>query len=262
MFDDSIERKSITRRRRVKHRPFRGYLIVHDLAACSTAPTPEQFDRMLWEGFLRDLPRSETKLLDNPDPNLAAYPTLLEKLDAWLLFQLGTVGVAMEASPLFQARKAAWHRGDPRGSEKLRQAGTAIARAAKIWQGRARLPLTDPRLHVTRKILTAELKLLFSRFRNRAETLPVKAERVMELLTADISENHGPELFQAIAAHHLHTLLNFLWNDAIGKHWLGRIRRGEKVRASAFFHDWLGWVLRRDSKKLANIIGAVGSSPH
>ena len=82
----------------------------------------------------------------------------------------------------------------------------------------------------------------------------------MEWVTTETTKHS--DSFPHLASDYLHPLLNFLWRDENGKYWAKLLRQGEKASAPQFFHDWMGWNLRRDPKKLANTIAAMGRVPH
>ena len=227
--------------------------------------SPQEWDEILTPeiraGLRHELSIRELRFIDRTEGNLAADTQLaqgvMHKLDEFILDQAKTVGWRIVLSTLTHQRMAAWNR-DKDGPKKFTRLGQAMATAARLLQGTGRPPLTDPDWYAFRKEAVAELKLFFQQLADFVRTCRHRVD-VCDLLKWITNEiRRQPRVFPQLRRH-LEQLVAYL--SEAGDSSIDLLRNGDRVSATEFFDQWMGWRTGRDPEKFRQKISKIGASP-
>jgi hypothetical protein len=225
--------------------------------------SPQEWDQiltpMIRDGFRGELTGSEISLIDSPDEIPAdqtkKYEALVERLDDFILYVASSLGCRVVLSGLVHKRMIAWET-EPKGPEKLRRLGVAMAQAARVLQKGVKPPVSDPEWYRFRMETVQELRLLFRMLAARIRVCPnpVRLSDLPDLASSLLKEI--PEGF----GHLRRNFPSFCEYIKSGQSPIAPLLLGGKVHASRFFDEWIGWATGRDCERLRQVISRMGST--
>jgi hypothetical protein len=179
-----------------------------------------------------------------------------DRLDEYILFQAGTLGVPITRSDLVQRRMFRWFL-EPSGPVKLERFGKQLALAARRLQGwkHDRRPIIDPGWYRYSQAAKRDLKILLSTLRNTANVRPspkIAKENLLERIYSLIrpAESQFSELHE-----HIDSLLGYLREDPHG--YRAQLERGAKISATSIFEGWVSWQTGYNIARGRNMISAL-----
>jgi hypothetical protein len=180
-------------------------------------------------------------------------PAGFAKLDEIILHQAETLGWRIELSKLVQFRKSEWDL-DPKGPEKHRKFGMAVAKSARIMQRKELPPLEDPDQWLVKKETVEELRLLLEQLRAAVAMRrnSPSAEKVRHLFSTTVADS--PESFPHLAAN-LERWQKFHEERPFA---LVPLTTRKRAAPAALYDEFLSWSTGWETEALRQAISQLG----
>jgi hypothetical protein len=160
--------------------------------------------------------------------------------DKTIIERAQTIGWRVYLSPLVQNRMAQWHNGCEHGPHRLKQLGDAVALAARVARGDAKLPVSEVEWKQFKAQGVDDLRRIFKKFRkafNQRRTPPNYQEACKWLLeTVDGS----PRAFPVLSGEMGSLFRYFEYAKQEDDGFIGRLVLGD-LKPGALFDEWGAW---------------------
>jgi hypothetical protein len=233
-------------RRTVRVPDFRWQVLSHRPAG--DLGSPEAWDQFITSA-LRELFERE------PEVRKASPSQHAELFDEYILFQARTnLGWRIRLSHYVQSRMSRWNVEDS-GPEKFERLGKAEAHCARILQGIAKPPITDPDLYRGKKEMSEELRALF---RLISDFTRKRLNRLaMEELVEFIKESVASDAVFPLLWLNRDALIEYVKGGAGGR--TEQLQAGHRPSPSTFCDEWMAARTRHDPERFRQLVSKIGS---